>query len=499
MAKRPTQQQIRRARRAGRKPRRNRSAEEKAALRAVYAFRHRGGGGAGSGTGVPAGRAPTSAGVSFMDMFGDLLEPMSSSDIQAQAQAAAAAEVASASAGIGGAMRSLQDAQRMALAGVTQAGANLGHLSGTVGPGIAAVYNQAAQTQGNLASGFSGRLRDTVAGQAAADQAFLQNVLGAPAGQVQAVNPSAQGDAGNVLMGQAGLIPATALGQQGAAFGAYGATLPATVQRMAQGDMARLASQFSSEMGELSSQQAEIAARLPAIQAEHQARLESQNMDRIAMAREIYESDRKFQMEMMAAEQAMLALGMDQAEIDEEKRRWELERQDELDQFAAEMEYQRERDEAEDAQRAADTAAARSEDRNDARADRAERLAKMRRARVDLWDAATVFAKDLRIEVERPSSGSGGSNLPGLGGGGGGTETVRIRPGWNRAMNELRKEYFKEIRSLRRMGVKKTMINKILSDSLKQAGYRKRRRRRRGNNGPNLNPMASNYWGGGNS
>lgn len=486
MAKKPTQQQRRLAKRARPKARRQRSPEEIAAVRAVRAWRE---GGPTRRTPTPVAGGPT--GGSFEEMFGDLLNPMSEGEIDAESRRAAMAEVNASAGGIGTSMRNLRQQQQQAMAALGGLARNAGQLTSTIGPGIAGVYNQAAETQGNLAAGFSGQLRDTVAGQTAQDQAFLQNIVGAPAGQVAGVNPSAGGDAGNVLMGTAGLLPATALGQTGAAFASYGHTLPATVARMASQDAADLTGQFSSQLSELASMQAEAAAQMPAIQAEHRARMEAANLDKAQMARQIYEDDRDFQLQLMAAEQAMRALGMDQKKIDEEIRRYEQDRQDEIDRFEAEMGYQQDRDAVADAQWQYEQQAALAEDQNNARADRAERLARMRRAKVDLEDTAWSFASDLRITIERPVSGS---SLPGISDGE--TDTVRIRPGWHRAMKELRKQYVKDIRDLRRMGVRDKTINQILARALKRAGYKRRRRRRGGGSGaPNLNPMAPNFWG----
>jgi hypothetical protein len=125
----------------------------------------------------------------------------------------------------------------------------------SIAPQIQGQYNQAAQTTGAFGKGFSQGMQDALGASAAQGNAMLaQN--GAPAGQQLGGGIAAAGDA---LYGLSGALPAQELSQQGAAFSAAAAQLPATaagvggqaLQDLIREDNSRIATDFDDEIAKI--------------------------------------------------------------------------------------------------------------------------------------------------------------------------------------------------------------------------------------------------------
>jgi hypothetical protein len=86
-----------------------------------------------------------------------------------------------------------------------------------------------------------------------------------------------------VLYGTQGYLPATTLGQQGAAMTAFGAQMPGIVTRMGQEDQRLVAYEAQQQARGFADQAAELAARLPGLRQQYIQDLLSQERDKVAL------------------------------------------------------------------------------------------------------------------------------------------------------------------------------------------------------------------------
>jgi hypothetical protein len=168
--------------------------------------------------------------------------------------------------------------QQSLIAGLTAA---TGGIVGQIAPTIDDAYRQAAQDQAGFAQGFAGDMQQIAEQQAAQNAADLSK-WGAPAQQIANVEAAGQG-AQDVLYGTQGYLPATTLGQQGAAMTAFGAQMPGIVTRMGQEDQRLVAYEAQQQARGFADQAAELAARLPGLRQQYIQDLLSQERDKVAL------------------------------------------------------------------------------------------------------------------------------------------------------------------------------------------------------------------------
>lgn len=140
------------------------------------------------------------------------------------------------------------------LAGFTQA--VMGML-GEIAPAIRGAYGEGAQTMESGGTGYGDVLNQALGANAAAGNSLL-DVLGAPEGaQIQG------GDAGGVLAGLAGWVPATMMGEQGKAYGDAAAQLPKTASITSQMEMRSLLAQAQQDDEDFRQQIQGVLSGLP--------------------------------------------------------------------------------------------------------------------------------------------------------------------------------------------------------------------------------------------
>ena len=263
---RPSQRRLNLVRQALAKGKGQRSAAERRALRLTRTWRqnHPNWNKQGGGGNV---RSPTS--MLTPKQIGDLATQLAQGDILPQQQAVEREQEQLAA----------QGQQQQALIGnLTQ---ELGGLTQNIAPSIQTAYRQAANDQANWAQGFSGGMEDIASAEAARNAAQLAQ-LGAPQEQIAQIQNQGEG-AGNVLYGQGGYIPATSLGQQGAAFEAFGAQMPGIVARMGQQDVADAVANQAAAQKDLAGRAADIAAQLPSLRRQYVQTLLGNEMDKLSL------------------------------------------------------------------------------------------------------------------------------------------------------------------------------------------------------------------------
>lgn len=250
------------------KSRAQRSAAERRAVRLTRAWRqahpnwNRQGGGGG-------GAAANPTRLLTPQQIGALADQLAQGDILPQQQAVEREQEQLAQ----------QGAQQQALIGnLTQ---ELGGLTAGIAPSIQTAYRQAANDQAAWAQGFSGGMEEIASAEAARNAAQLAQ-LGAPAEQIAQIEGQGEG-AGNVLYGQGGYLPATSLGQQGAAFEAFGAQMPGIVARMGQQDVADAVANQAAAQKDLAGRAADIAAQLPSLRRQYVQTLLGNEMDKLSL------------------------------------------------------------------------------------------------------------------------------------------------------------------------------------------------------------------------
>lgn len=138
-------------------------------------------------------------------------------------------------------------------------------LLGGIGPAIRGVYGEGSETMSSAGTGFGSILNESGAADAAAANFILQSI-GAPAGQM-----ISGGDPGGVLAGLAGWVPATMMGEQGAAHGAAADQLPKTAALEAQIMMKDLLGQAGEADEEFSDAVLGVLRELPAYRSKLKA------------------------------------------------------------------------------------------------------------------------------------------------------------------------------------------------------------------------------------
>lgn len=193
--------------------------------------------------------------------------------LEAEARAAVTSAVSPSRLAI---ERAQRDAQARALAqaaqirGFSEALANL--LKGYA-PQVQGLYQQAAGTQGQLAQGFSGGLRDTAASSAAQANATIAAAGGTPG---QQITPTAADQAANVLYGLGGYLPGNMLGAQGAAFASAAALMPATAMGRGQQLLQQALAQAAEEQQGLSEKLLDLSSREEDLYLDQLERLKAQ-------------------------------------------------------------------------------------------------------------------------------------------------------------------------------------------------------------------------------
>lgn len=248
--------------------------------------------------------------------------------------------------------------QGQALTGFTEA---LADELGAIAPGVQAGYDTAAKTQAAFSRGLADgqAMLQQQAGQQNADFVGLQG------GDPNTVSGIGAG-ASEVSYGLGGYAPASALNQQGAAFGAVARMLPGTSARQGQENLASLQANTRSELGELN-------AQIP------------------GLAIQAYEQMGGNEIQKYGARLNAQALGLDRAEFREQKRQNRREFRLGLASLALDQ-----------AKAAADAASDNDDDRADGR-----------KERMDLWfdsrdgmrDLAEKMHKQENLGDRRPKSG----------------------------------------------------------------------------------------------
>lgn len=127
---------------------------------------------------------------------------------------------------------------------------------------IAAIFQNAAGNQANLAQGFSGNIRDEAAAQAAQQVQAL-----AGTGQEGAVRN--QGDnMGNVAYGLGGFIPGNELSTLGAAYGAQAALEPGFALQFGAINEAKRRQEWADELRKFGDQEADVLGKKPSLYRE---------------------------------------------------------------------------------------------------------------------------------------------------------------------------------------------------------------------------------------
>jgi hypothetical protein len=393
-----------------------------------------GGGGGGGGGGGQQG----AGGYSYS-------QPMPFEQLQSLAQSLAQGQLQPLQQEIANQQANLQQQLGQQTGLINSLTAELGPMVSGIAPAIQQTYQQAAQNQAQFAEGFSEGMREIAQGQAAQDAAFLQNVAGAPAAQVEQTQQAGAGGA-DALHGQGGYLPASSLGRAGAAFTAFGQTMPAVVARMGQQDVAALTSMSQREQASLAKQAADLMAQLP-------ARSQEILLDLLQQEQAKFEANRQYRLQEVAAQQAAAALGWD-------RERW-----------AAEMGIDQSRWEAEFG---ADVAAGQA----DARADRNQRRNEAKKARnkylENIGDRVPKIYKELQREFASASSGGGGfdpTRPPGAQGATG-PKKLKYQQAFNRIYGELKAAFGIPGKRGWKFGVRDAAVKKMIREYLASLGLR---------------------------
>jgi hypothetical protein len=185
-----------------------------------------------------------------------------------------------------------------------------------IGPQVQQGYADAGQRTANFSKGYSVGMQ-MVQQQAANESNRLLAQNNAPAGQMQQVTA----DAADVLYGTTGVIPATSLEREGAAFGSAAAQLPATAIERGRISLQDLHRQAEEGDREFAAALREVEAKRPGIVQEALADLRQQQGQARALdlneriAAEELGLDRQNQAFNQAARTESLAQGRDRVAI----------------------------------------------------------------------------------------------------------------------------------------------------------------------------------------
>lgn len=185
--------------------------------------------------------------------------------------------------------RRRREAQRRAAkqqTGIVELSKALAELQRDIGPKTGAAYQDAAKTQGALAGGFSGGLKDYYA-QEAADAAEILSRQGAPQGQIEAIAEVGKSTP-DVTYALGGAIPGGALAREGAAFQSAAERLPATTLGRGQQEWGQIAKALREKEDELDQELADLMGKAPGLRLEAESQLEEQMLK--GRAQTLYES-----------------------------------------------------------------------------------------------------------------------------------------------------------------------------------------------------------------
>ena len=139
----------------------------------------------------------------------------------------------------------------------------------SVAPQIQGIYHQGASAIGALGAGFSDAEGAVQASEHAENSDFLNRVVGAPSGAVDAVNAAAGGEgAQDVLYGLGGYIPASTMEREGAGFAAAASFLPQTMLGQGALNEMDLGADFREGDQEFIDRIAAVKAKVPGLRDE---------------------------------------------------------------------------------------------------------------------------------------------------------------------------------------------------------------------------------------
>lgn len=162
-------------------------------------------------------------------------------------------------------------ADELALKGFTGAAAEM--LKG-LGEKMSAPYTAAAGEVGDLARGFTGGIADRMSAGEGANEDFARSQ---GVDYSSTADPAAQGNVGYDLNG---FIPGASLAKQGAAAGAFGASLPAVQEAAGLSDFRRRQAESVQEQGDYAQQMIALAKQFPQLRDEAMKALQQYEIDK---------------------------------------------------------------------------------------------------------------------------------------------------------------------------------------------------------------------------
>jgi len=177
------------------------------------------------------------------------------------------------------------------LAGFTQA---IMGMLGQIGPAAQGAYNQGANTMQSLGTGYGAVLNDAVASANAGGNSLL-SVLGAPEGQQVAT-----GDAGGVLAGIAGWLPAEMMRAQGKGVAQEFSGLPKEASVQAQLEMRQLMAETKEREADFANEISNVLKGIPSIRQEIAQARTAQRLDEQKLRLQRLEADRDYWLSQQA-------------------------------------------------------------------------------------------------------------------------------------------------------------------------------------------------------
>jgi len=177
------------------------------------------------------------------------------------------------------------------LAGFTQA---IMGMLGEISPAVRGAYGEGSETMRAGGTGFGDVLNTNMAANAAQGNTLL-DVLGAPEGQ-----KLQGGDAGSVLAGVAGWLPADMMAKQGEAYGKMFAEMPKEASFQAQLEMKKLLADAAQTDDDFSQEIMGVLGGLPNIREELKQQRIAQNLDKQKMRLAQLEEEHDYYMKQQA-------------------------------------------------------------------------------------------------------------------------------------------------------------------------------------------------------
>jgi hypothetical protein len=192
--------------------------------------------------------------------------------------------------------KQLQERQKY----VTQ---QLAEMLKSVAPSVQNLYGQARDASAALGKGFAGETGDILSAQAANDNSFLQSVVGAPQGQLDARTATAGGAGLENSVYGLGFSPAQLMNEAGAAWGAQSAQLPYYASQRGASSLAEMLKAASDEDRKFGSDIRTLQSKRPGLRLElEDARrkdIEDRRRYNIGLKRQA-EADRRSQLALEA-------------------------------------------------------------------------------------------------------------------------------------------------------------------------------------------------------